>query len=902
MADLRIVDAPLLSTVKGTEKLPTGGEGNFSVSVNQVVDFAKLKWVLATEGYVDNAVGNAQSDLNLHKNNESNPHNVTKTQVGLGNVDNTADLDKPVSNATQSAITTANSGKADKSYVDSQDQLKADKTTVEASLLLKADKVDLTASKIASDGGQTQQSVNDFGGARWYSKSGGYELGATAKLANGDIVKSTVANNIINPNVDMTGWFNETRKTKFITDYGAKQGLDHSSDTVFALAVADLSDGDKLIVDGSFYLENNWLINKEIDVEVRGDIYLNGDNDNAVIISAPVVKEIIGINLVSLPRKFDNQIFLTEVVKSELGNLSDYFISIRSTEKLVNRLGYTENDSYKKWESNYFTHNDGSLANSLYISYLDSAKFYACIYRKNRQVTIKNLAPKIKAGTFSKTTRAALVIVQGRSNINWIGCGFDKNNAESMGYGFTIIDSTLMSFDDPRAERGNKTGGDSYAFLSTCSSYLTFKLPKNQLSTDLKRDRFYSSRHSSKIAFDNLVGSFDEHWGYDYTLNNYVCPKDSRITFAGGDLTINNIDSSKEATGSIIVTRTDTPYCEGTLRINGGKTRGCILYDYLDIDVINQDFTRKSFDTIILEGSVQVYDSGELPIFAFRNYDVIDKITQSKTNIILRDVIYTRKADANSNGGLISNQGSVKQIGSLTIDNLTKKIDGADTLSTKYPLLKNIRSDSVRVLNIDKFTFQDLFTDSFDVIGGSIGDEKLGFYNLSVVDHARFTSTTLNESMSQYSVFGGMTDKIFYIGCDFKTSYLLTNATLAAAISGAYANSFDASIPNTLYTLPIDITNYTNPSRVRNLRSTYSLLADVTVPANGVSATYPPTSNISLNGARVGDFTLGAISVGNGLEVVTYCSANNTVNFYLKNNSASPVTVVAGTVIKFKVI
>lgn len=119
MADLRIVDAPLLSTVKGTEKIPTGGEGNFSVSVNQVADFAKLKWFLATEGYVDNAVGNVQADLNLHKNNVNNPHQVTKFQVGLGNVDNIADLDKPVSNATQSAIITSNSGKADKTYVDS---------------------------------------------------------------------------------------------------------------------------------------------------------------------------------------------------------------------------------------------------------------------------------------------------------------------------------------------------------------------------------------------------------------------------------------------------------------------------------------------------------------------------------------------------------------------------------------------------------------------------------------------------------------------------------------------------------------------------------------------------------------------------------------------------------------
>lgn len=55
---------------------------------------------------------------------------------------------------------------------------------------------------------ETQQQINDFGGAKWYAKSGGYELGAAVKLTNGDVVKSTVANNIIDPNVDMTGWFN----------------------------------------------------------------------------------------------------------------------------------------------------------------------------------------------------------------------------------------------------------------------------------------------------------------------------------------------------------------------------------------------------------------------------------------------------------------------------------------------------------------------------------------------------------------------------------------------------------------------------------------------------------------------------------------------------------------------
>ena len=42
--------------------------------------------------------------INNHVTNTSNPHAVTKEQVGLANVDNTADLDKPISNATQEAL------------------------------------------------------------------------------------------------------------------------------------------------------------------------------------------------------------------------------------------------------------------------------------------------------------------------------------------------------------------------------------------------------------------------------------------------------------------------------------------------------------------------------------------------------------------------------------------------------------------------------------------------------------------------------------------------------------------------------------------------------------------------------------------------------------------------------
>lgn len=64
--------------------------------------------------YVDDLIADTGSDItaletkvNNHIANKSNPHTVTKTQVGLGNVNNTSDADKPVSTAQATAIADA---------------------------------------------------------------------------------------------------------------------------------------------------------------------------------------------------------------------------------------------------------------------------------------------------------------------------------------------------------------------------------------------------------------------------------------------------------------------------------------------------------------------------------------------------------------------------------------------------------------------------------------------------------------------------------------------------------------------------------------------------------------------------------------------------------------------------
>lgn len=45
-----------------------------------------------------------KEELKSHVNDKENPHKVTQSQVGLSNVDNTSDMDKPVSDAQRNAI------------------------------------------------------------------------------------------------------------------------------------------------------------------------------------------------------------------------------------------------------------------------------------------------------------------------------------------------------------------------------------------------------------------------------------------------------------------------------------------------------------------------------------------------------------------------------------------------------------------------------------------------------------------------------------------------------------------------------------------------------------------------------------------------------------------------------
>lgn len=305
MADLRIADAPELSTsaVEDGLKVPTGGFGNYSITMLTIADWLLNYKNFATKSYVDNSTATVNQSLINHVNNTNNPHSVTKSQVGLGNVNNTADLDKPISDATAAALAL----KADKSNtytktdVDDKDNLKADKTYVDTQLGLKADKTNtytknevdnltkyqldgtITPNISAAWGAVPQikkltgdvspelnaqskvllQMLNDVrknGGAMPFVQEfadaiGGFDIGDEVKLSDGTKVISTIPNNTNDPNVNITGWVSASIDNR----YSSISKLRSSNETRSTVYIDNytLSDGRVILCGGLFKLDSS---------------------------------------------------------------------------------------------------------------------------------------------------------------------------------------------------------------------------------------------------------------------------------------------------------------------------------------------------------------------------------------------------------------------------------------------------------------------------------------------------------------------------------------------------------------------------------------------------------------------------------------------------------------------
>lgn len=115
----------------GNPKIPTADQLNYG---EIAINYASGVETLSTKNADDEVVsvlinGMMQTigeSLAMHEARNDNPHGVTKEQVGLGNVDNTSDVDKPISTAQQAELNTklnnaANGGVANNLTTNSSD-------------------------------------------------------------------------------------------------------------------------------------------------------------------------------------------------------------------------------------------------------------------------------------------------------------------------------------------------------------------------------------------------------------------------------------------------------------------------------------------------------------------------------------------------------------------------------------------------------------------------------------------------------------------------------------------------------------------------------------------------------------------------------------------------------------
>lgn len=117
VSDRKAADTQVITDLEAAVELVAeelrGADTTLQNNITKEVNDRKGE-VTRIEGLIsDEAATRAQADTTVnakvdsHIGNKSNPHGVTKAQVGLGNVNNTSDADKPVSTAQATAIADA---------------------------------------------------------------------------------------------------------------------------------------------------------------------------------------------------------------------------------------------------------------------------------------------------------------------------------------------------------------------------------------------------------------------------------------------------------------------------------------------------------------------------------------------------------------------------------------------------------------------------------------------------------------------------------------------------------------------------------------------------------------------------------------------------------------------------
>lgn len=209
-----------------------GGSDKYVAGANiTITDNGDGTKTIAASGEVSSEDTVARESIANHKADKSNPHEVTKAQVGLGNVDNTADLDKPVSTATQIAL----GAKANSADV---------YTKAEVDALV--DGVDVPTSLAELSGDSTHRTVTDTEKATWNAKADVADIPTVPVkgVAKNGTALTPDASGVVNITVPTTAA--DVSALPDTTLYGASISLSINATTFVVTATLKDQNGDTL--------------------------------------------------------------------------------------------------------------------------------------------------------------------------------------------------------------------------------------------------------------------------------------------------------------------------------------------------------------------------------------------------------------------------------------------------------------------------------------------------------------------------------------------------------------------------------------------------------------------------------------------------------------------------------
>ena len=731
-----------------------------------------------------------------------------------------------------------------------------------------------------------------------------YPLHAEIMLENGDIVKNTTPNNIINPNVDMAGWVFKSQGGLSTVDLSLmwKKSSTVNVRDVLQTAINLTPDGGLLVIPFDIFIDGTVsVVNKNINIECYGKVFVKPNANGSVVFERTDFIEVPAASVLSAaPKKGDLKLSFSSV---PVPNLNDYFVAVMSSEVAIKRI--TPLSDYNKNVTVDFISKDGSLRDPFIYTINDLSTTKLRFVKKSTPVKVSGLH---LIPTVTPSVSVDYIKRQYASNIHFDNVIVDLSNHESAGraialdwcYGLTHYKTGVIG--------ANKDGVDSYAINNWQSSYCSFvECFYTDTAGNTKEARGYAARHGYHIVLDGcLFSGVDDHWGHDYIIKNMHMKRGVGIT--GGSVTI--IDST--STADLFYQRDDTPYNDGTLNIVRCRAANRLINSWRNAGDGVTPTKRKLFDFINIDAELIATSTTDSAILILDGNNVDDTfrdtiLTINRLDFTVPDVsvrsplIIRFAADTTFNSANMMNESlnTVKLFKKIHIKNITQSLGNHTELSVLNSPFYGLCADEVIFENVDRCMFANLRATKVRFIGGEIGLQ--GTANLGSYDSAEISvdRTYFNEFSQEFyhSNVNNPNPKIYISDARFKMYSIAYGKLGFSKIEKSVGCIFDDY--NTVQSVRGDYVNLSNYIKANIF--THIPSSAISVPANGVSSTI----TVAWNNLRGNDLVRGWVSEWNeDLEVETSISglSNGTLRFKIRNKSSSALSVSANRKIFFKIL